>query len=151
MDARDVIARAISEASLDWGDEEPDVWPLHTMQADAILAALRAAGMEVVGGAAADVVAERRRQIEAEGWTAGHDDEHNGGQMACAAACYAINSAVPLVGTVATARYWPWDMDWWKPSTPRRDLVKAAALIVAEIERIDRAMLAAAAKESSDG
>jgi hypothetical protein len=37
---------------------------------------------------------------------------------------------------------WPWDLKWWKPTTPRRDLVKAAALIVAEIERLDRAALA---------
>jgi len=27
---------------------------------------------------------------------------------------------------------------WWKPKGPRRDLIRAAALIVAEIERIDR-------------
>lgn len=86
-----------------------------------------------------DITAERRRQQEAEGWTAEHDDTHEAGEMACAAACYAINSAVPLVGSVATARYWPWDMRWWKPTGRRRDLVKAAALLVAEIERLDRA------------
>ena len=28
---------------------------------------------------------------------------------------------------------------WFKPTTPRRDLVKAGALIIAEIERLDRA------------
>src|SRR5690606_333611 len=39
-------------------------------------------------GAARDVLAERRRQIEAEGWTPGHDDKHAEG-LACAAACYA--------------------------------------------------------------
>ena len=32
----------------------------------------------------------------------------------------------------------PWEDAWWKPTTPRRDLVKAAALILAEIERLDR-------------
>lgn len=32
----------------------------------------------------------------------------------------------------------PWDEKWWKPKNPRRDLVKAGALILAEIERIDR-------------
>lgn len=30
-------------------------------------------------------------------------------------------------------------MMWWKPGAPRRMLIKAAALIVAEIERLDRA------------
>ena len=35
-------------------------------------------------------------------------------------------------------RWWPWSLDWWKPKDPRRDLVRAGALIVAEIERLDR-------------
>jgi len=34
---------------------------------------------------------------------------------------------------------WPWSPMWWRPTTQRRDLVKAGALIMAEIERIDRA------------
>lgn len=33
---------------------------------------------------------------------------------------------------------WPWDEHWWKSTTRRRDLVKAGALVAAEIERIDR-------------
>lgn len=38
---------------------------------------------------------------------------------------------------------WPttWAEDWWKPKNPRRDLVRAAALLIAEIERLDRAAL----------
>jgi hypothetical protein len=40
--------------------------------------------------------------------------------------------------TFSPAR-WPWSQDWWKPTNPRRDLVKAGALIAAEIERLDRA------------
>ena len=83
-----------------------------------------------------DVIAERRRQIETEGWTPEHDDEHGAGEMAAAAACYALNAA----GCgCEVARNWPWDRSWWKPSTPRRDLVKAGALVLAEIERLDRA------------
>ena len=31
-----------------------------------------------------------------------------------------------------------WSKDWWKPKDKRRDLIRAAALIVAEIERLDR-------------
>lgn len=89
--------------------------------------------------AADDVLAERARQMSVEGWTAEHDDTHDAGEMACAAACYAINSAAPLVGSIATARYWPWDMRWWKPKDRRADLVRAGALILAEIERLDRA------------
>jgi len=83
-----------------------------------------------------DVAAERRRQIETEGWTPEHDDGHGAHELAEAAACYALNAA----GCgCEVARNWPWDRSWWKPSTARRDLVKAGALILAEIERLDRA------------
>ncbi|HHK3701764.1 TPA: hypothetical protein ACQSOV_004695 [Pseudomonas aeruginosa] len=89
-----------------------------------------------------DVQAERRRQVEAEGWTPEHDDEHSHGQMARAAACYALaGSSAPNDGTAAllVSLAWPWDEQWWKPSNARRDLVKACALALAEIERLDRA------------
>ncbi len=32
--------------------------------------------------ASRDMLAERRRQVEAEGWTSEHDDEHDAGEMA---------------------------------------------------------------------
>ncbi|MEB5104407.1 hypothetical protein RXP90_03710 [Pseudomonas aeruginosa] len=89
-----------------------------------------------------DVQAERRRQVEAEGWTPEHDDEHSHGQMARAAACYALaGSSTPNDGTAAllVSLAWPWDQQWWKPTSARRDLVKACALALAEIERLDRA------------
>jgi hypothetical protein len=93
-----------------------------------------------------DVLAERRRQIETEGWTPEHDDQHTEGELAKAAACYAwaggVVSTFREIGEWWDARVlrrlWPWDRRWWKPSTPRRDLVKAGALIIAEIERLDR-------------
>lgn len=88
------------------------------------------------------IYAERRRQIDSEGWTPEHDDEHAVGELAMAAACYAMHSVyrddAANVGDIPG--YWPWDFDWWKPAAPRRDLIKAAALIVAEIERLDRAL-----------
>ncbi len=89
-----------------------------------------------------DVQAERRRQVEDEGWTPEHDDAHSHGQMARAAACYALaGSSAPNDGTAAllVSLAWPWDEQWWKPTTTRRDLVKACALGLAEIERLDRA------------
>lgn len=91
-----------------------------------------------------DVQAERRRQITAEGWTPEHDDEHSHGQMARAAACYALaGSSAPNDGTAAllVSLAWPWDQQWWKPTSARRDLVKACALALAEIERLDRACI----------
>ncbi|MDU0668403.1 hypothetical protein ACPG8G_12795 [Pseudomonas aeruginosa] len=84
----------------------------------------------------------RRRQITAEGWTPEHDDAHSHGEMARAAACYALaGSSAPNDGTAAllVSLAWPWDEQWWKPTSARRDLVKACALALAEIERLDRA------------
>lgn len=88
-----------------------------------------------------DIAAERARQISAEGWTPEHDDEHSTGEMASAAACYARRAAMQARNPGqqgGPVSFWPWDLKWWKPSDPRRNLVKAAALIVAEIERLDR-------------
>lgn len=126
-------------------DEIKDVFQQIDWDAENELAELLAAapGKEVPQ-AWLDVQAERRRQIEAEGWTPEHDDEHADGQMAQAAGCYALHAGG--IGTDwpdgrqnGAALFWPWDRDSWKPTTPRRDLVKACALALAEIERLDRA------------
>ncbi|WP_239688955.1 hypothetical protein [Pseudomonas citronellolis] len=88
-----------------------------------------------------DVQAERRRQVAAEGWTPEHDNEHDHGQMARAAACYALagsSAADDKTTALLVSLAWPWDQQWWKPTTARRDLVKACALTLAEIERLDR-------------
>ncbi|HBR7682233.1 TPA: ead/Ea22-like family protein [Klebsiella pneumoniae] len=90
-----------------------------------------------VTAAAADVLAERKRQVTAEGWTPGHDDEYEHGELADAAGCYALSSELfDCAGE--PPRPWPWPDEWWKPTNRRRDLVKAGALILAEIERLDR-------------
>lgn len=81
-----------------------------------------------------DVLAERRRQVEVEGCTPAHDDKNIFGEMARAAACYAMHKKISLNGWQA----WPWAHAWWKPDHGRRDLVKASALLLAEIERLDR-------------
>ncbi|MBB2981799.1 hypothetical protein [Paraburkholderia tropica] len=88
--------------------------------------------------AARDVLAERARQVNGEGWTPAHDDQNDAGELARAASQYALNAALPFRAGLTPA-FWPWAPEWWKPTTPRRDLIKAAALIIAEIERIDRA------------
>ncbi|WP_406904800.1 ead/Ea22-like family protein [Klebsiella oxytoca] len=89
-----------------------------------------------VTAAAADVLAERQRQVTADGWTAERDDGYQNSELADAAACYAIHAHNQGFSTPA---HWPWSQDWWKQTSPRRDLVKAGALILAEIERLDRA------------
>lgn len=93
----------------------------------------------------AEITAERCRQIEVERWSPEHDDEHDTGQLARAAACYAyeagrtdyqrdcdVGSPPPM---------WPFENSWWKPRDRRHNLVRSAALIVAEIERLDRVAL----------
>lgn len=94
-----------------------------------------------------EIAAERKRQAEVEGWDASHDDAHDAGELAAAACCYAdVAIAAAQVGAVSEETYrkapcphdWPWADHWWKPKNARRDLVRAAALIVAEIERLDR-------------
>ena len=87
-----------------------------------------------------EILTERWRQIFDEEWTPEHDDEHELGELAMAAGCYALHAATGSAHhlTRGTPLSWPWDQKWWKPTTPRRDLVKAAALILAEIERLDR-------------
>lgn len=79
-----------------------------------------------------NIIEERRRQIFDKGWDAGHDDGYTRNEL--------VDAAVSYIR--ADDAGWPWDKKWWKPKDARRNLVKAAALIVAEIERIDRSALA---------
>ncbi|WP_319115525.1 hypothetical protein [Pseudomonas aeruginosa] len=136
-----VLQGARNQLNIKRISEQPyDESKLHS----AIAAMLAAAPGKEVPQAWIDVQEERRRQITAEGWTPEHDDEHADGQMAQAAGCYALHAGG--IGTDwpdgrqnGSALFWPWDKDSWKPTTPRRDLVKACALALAEIERLDRA------------
>lgn len=114
--------------------------------------------MDKMTKAAADVLAERKRQINAEGWTAEHDDQHASDDLALAAACYALpdthrevfprkdprevgrseGESITVYDDVLCPHLWPWHGGWWKPKDRRSDLVRAAALLLAEIERLDR-------------
>lgn len=159
-DTREKIARALCNRHLGEGafddlllDTETRIAYLE--DADAILTALEPAQAGGDVRAVQDVVAERQRQIEKEGWSHWHDDQHHDDfELARAAGCYALNVANcaqieerkerylpnnPSTMFVKTPRFWPWLSKWWKPKNPRRDLVRAAALIIAEIERLDRA------------
>jgi hypothetical protein len=135
-----------------WADAGDDVQLPYRVHARAALRAVNPFETD----AARDVLAERARQIAVEGWTPKHDDEHSSGEMAMAAACYAAprkiraQFTVPCgcrsVGECTHMTFpklkwtwaWPWSSEWWKPRTPRENLVRAGALILAEIERLDR-------------
>lgn len=86
-----------------------------------------------------EIKKERLRQVRTEGWSKGHDDAHEPGELARAGAQYARFAFSPIETKELPAPFeWPWAEEWWKPKWPRRDLVRAAALIVAELERLDR-------------
>ena len=81
-------------------------------------------------------ISERFRQIEAEGWSTEHDDlQHCVGDLATAGAVYALHAGT---ASISPPKEWEWSEGWWKPAGFRRDLVKAAALIIAEGEKFDR-------------
>jgi hypothetical protein len=93
------------------------------------------------------IAAERARQIEVEGYSIEHDEYHAGAALAIAACCYALPQHMrkwrhhPGPSLVSVPTLWPWSPSDWKPSDDDRvrDLVKAGALLAAEIDRIQRA------------
>ncbi|GAD62062.1 hypothetical protein [Aquipseudomonas alcaligenes] len=80
------------------------------------------------------------RQITAEGWTPAHDDLYCAAELPRAAAAYILNGANDEAPAI-----WPFASKWWKPRDARSNYVRAGALILAEVERLDRA--AAASQE----
>jgi len=109
------------------------------------------------------ITQERQRQVEKEGWTLEHDDEHKYGEISAAAACYAINKhemkddiKVEVLieemdflvndgdrGDRKLLNGW-YDAFPWKDGDKRNDhsriksLIIAGALIAAEIDRLQR-------------
>ncbi len=94
----------------------------------------------------AEVAAERRRQIDVEGFDRRHDDSQGAHELVRAGASYAILAAA-AAGTpyllaesmrAVVGWLWPWAPHWLKPKHRRRSLIVAIALLVAAVERIDR-------------
>jgi len=83
------------------------------------------------------IAAERERHVTVEGWTKEGDAQHVNGELARAAAAYAI----PYEYHSERRQLWPknWDRQMWKPTPENRikELVKAGALIAAEIDRLN--------------
>lgn len=88
------------------------------------------------------IAEERKRQIESEDWSPNHDDGHSCDELAIAGACYALPKDLrekPLWNETLVERLWPFGSCEWNPKRNRvRDLVRAGALIAAEIDRIHR-------------
>ena len=85
---------------------------------------------------AEEIFLERERQMKKEGFSRKHDDQYQDGQLERAAGCYA--AAAGGISTNFIYTVWPWGWNWWKMGTKRRCLVKAGALIIAAIEKLDR-------------
>lgn len=91
-----------------------------------------------------DVSEERLRQITEEGYGAISDDTLGNGVLGAAGACYAIHAAwtleegSPGKSLSGVPIWWPFGPETWKPEDPRRNLVKAAALLIAQIDKYDR-------------
>lgn len=111
-----------------------------------------------------DIITERQRQVEEKGFSPEHDDRHDRSELALAAAAFCLAKINDLRKTFSTEMgdgqvavtlqdaaeaLWPWNTDEWEPESWSvftassiaariRNLVKAAAMIIAEIERLDR-------------
>jgi hypothetical protein len=80
------------------------------------------------------IAAERDRQVREEGWTAEHDDTHTNGELAVAAACYLLDHKI-----AHPPGNWPFEVEAWKPArrtgeTRIDELVKAGAMVAAQID-----------------
>ena len=98
------------------------------------------------------IAEERQRQIEVEGYDKAHDQKYStdknlrSDSLVVAAVCYASPSHLrvnshPCEETTTQGKpplIWPWDSNYWKPTPDNRikELVKAGALIAAEIDRL---------------
>lgn len=92
------------------------------------------------------IAKERERQIEGEGWTTEYDDEWPDNTLAYAALCYLVPDAPETVMS-----WWPWDLEWWKPKGRVSNLVRAGALIAAELDKLNRAGLEHVGPKPHDG
>ncbi|MFK8398120.1 hypothetical protein M2D07_006365 [Pseudomonas sp. BGr12] len=121
----------------------PALWEISQQGEDLLETPVAQAGQ--VPQAWLDVQAERRRQVEEEGWAPEHDDGHTCDEIA-AYACFFImppaardwDASSTGYGDTLGAAILPPD---WQPKIGdrRRELVKGTALALAEIERLDRA------------
>jgi len=91
-----------------------------------------------VEGGWRDVLAERERQKTVKGWTSEHDDDHDNGELVHAewGAMGRLKQAASLIGLYSPV-----------PAEARKLLVESAALILAEVERIDRATVSTDLRE----
>lgn len=88
------------------------------------------------------ITRERYRQIGEEGYNAEHDERLEPGALAMAAAVYIMGACSGMRGGEERSGEvmicWPFETAAYNPKDPLRDLVRAGALVAAEIDRILR-------------
>ncbi|EJA8582556.1 hypothetical protein MU232_002152 [Salmonella enterica] len=97
-----------------------------------------------VSATLADIIAERQRQITDEGFTPEQDDKYDREELVSAAISYIRLATIwkdkdpDCYRKSSAPMSWPWSPEWWKPTNPRRDMIKGIALLIAALERRDR-------------
>lgn len=94
------------------------------------------------------IAEERCKQLREFNFDATHDQQWKNAELLRAASCYLSNAlhtiqvelshtTVPYVPYTQSfcPQDWPWNPSWWKPESPEKDMIKAAALIAAEYDR----------------
>ena len=120
-------------------------WLIPQWQLDALEVNAKQPAQAVdLGTGVAAIADERQRQLQAEGFTREKDQQYRRGELAKAATAYVQLAAMDLeagtrnhIAWCEPAAVWPWAPEWWKPVDARRDLVRAGALIAAQIDLID--------------
>lgn len=93
--------------------------------------------MSIILDGAGLIAEERLRQKEEEGYTAAHDAQYCNGELGQMAACYC-----KVAGVLFVKATWPERMDFTMckresyPDPSLKDLVRAGALVAAEIDRL---------------
>jgi hypothetical protein len=103
-------------------------------------------GYQNASNAALDVLGERVRQrsAEGEGYDDVHDDEHDGFELTYAAIAYLVDAIQRARGETPGKNppsEWPWNPAEFKRKKIKTQFKVAATLVIAEMERMDRAGL----------
>lgn len=135
---RGQLATAHQEIERLKNDTDANNYTIHVLRT-----ALAEARRKIQSAGAEMIVAERERQVAKEGFTAAHDSDHANSELLDAVDCYLQQGMrVARGGDNSESGYtmgaWPWEWHWWKPNEREAipNLVKAAALIAAEIDRL---------------
>lgn len=118
---------------------------LHMIDADALARPISHGGMAALTGPAFRALCqERLDQVERHGFSAAHDDMHRDSAIAQGALAYLLAGMAPdcrLPDTLAetAANIWPWGAHTFRPGATEECFIKAAAMLLAEVDRIHRA------------